>query len=206
MQIPSVQTFCTVFKAARRAARAAATARTPPLPLALPLRLRQRRSAGAKNYETRRPPDKQQSPGFIRAGGVHAPAADIVRGRAEPVKPVCDHRATASVKLPGECTREDGLDRTCPRVPEMAAIGSMGTSGPGSHHGNLIISQKRSCGEQTHGAEDLRLSWRESGTNDDASQDSRPRRVCRRSFASLAPLDQGGSTAPPPLCRVPLAN
>ena len=37
------------IKAARRAARAAATARTPSLPLALPLRRRQRRSAGAKN-------------------------------------------------------------------------------------------------------------------------------------------------------------
>ena len=36
------------IKAARRAARAAATARSPSLPLALPLRRRQRRSAGAK--------------------------------------------------------------------------------------------------------------------------------------------------------------
>ena len=43
-----MRNFCTVFKAAPRAARAAATARTPPLPLALPLRRRQRRSAGAK--------------------------------------------------------------------------------------------------------------------------------------------------------------
>ena len=39
------------FKAARRAARAAATARSPQLPLALPLRRRQRRSAGAKSME-----------------------------------------------------------------------------------------------------------------------------------------------------------
>jgi hypothetical protein len=37
------------FKAARRAARAAATARSPSLPLALPLQRRQRRSAGAKD-------------------------------------------------------------------------------------------------------------------------------------------------------------
>jgi hypothetical protein len=36
-----------LFKAARRAARAAATARTPPLPLPLPLRRRQRRAASA---------------------------------------------------------------------------------------------------------------------------------------------------------------
>jgi hypothetical protein len=52
----------------------------------------------------------------------------IVRGRAEPVKAVCDRRATASVNLPGERTREDGLDRTCP-PKAVAAIGSMGTSG-----------------------------------------------------------------------------
>jgi hypothetical protein len=50
-------------------------------------------------------------------------------GRAEPVKAVCDRRATTSVNLLGERTREDDLDGTCPTVPESAAIGSMGTSG-----------------------------------------------------------------------------
>jgi hypothetical protein len=51
-------------------------------------------------------------------------------GRAEPVKAVRDRRATASDELPGERTREDGLDdRTCPAVPESAVIGGMGTSG-----------------------------------------------------------------------------
>ena len=43
------ENFLYGFKAARRAARAAATARSPTLPLALPLRRRQRRSAGAKS-------------------------------------------------------------------------------------------------------------------------------------------------------------
>ena len=38
-------------------------------------------------------------------------------------------RNPASVNLPGERTREDGLDGTCPTVPESAAIGGMGTSG-----------------------------------------------------------------------------
>ena len=50
-------------------------------------------------------------------------------GRTGSVKAVCDRRATASDELPGERTREDGLDRTCPTVPEFAAIGIMGTSG-----------------------------------------------------------------------------
>jgi hypothetical protein len=45
-------------------------------------------------------------------------------GRAEPVKAVSNRRATASVNLPGERTRKDDLDRTCPKVPEFAAIGS----------------------------------------------------------------------------------
>ena len=42
------ENFLYGFKAARRAARAADTARSPSLPLALPLRRRQRRSTGAK--------------------------------------------------------------------------------------------------------------------------------------------------------------
>jgi DNA invertase Pin-like site-specific DNA recombinase len=54
----------------------------------------------------------------------------IVRGRSEPVKAVCGRRPTAAVELPGERTREDGLDRTCPDQ-EMAAIGSRDTSGQG---------------------------------------------------------------------------
>jgi hypothetical protein len=62
--------------------------------------------------------------------GVPAPAAGIVRGRAEPVKAFCARRATAPVELPGERTREYGLDRTCPDL-ELAAIESRDTSGPG---------------------------------------------------------------------------
>ena len=49
------ENFLYGFKAARRAARAANSARTPSLPLALPLRRRQRRSAGAKS---RKPPGR----------------------------------------------------------------------------------------------------------------------------------------------------
>jgi len=45
---PLCADFLYGFKAARRAARAAASARSPSLTLALPLRRRQRRSAGAK--------------------------------------------------------------------------------------------------------------------------------------------------------------
>jgi hypothetical protein len=62
--------------------------------------------------------------------GRPAPAAGIFRGRSEPVKAVGDRRATASVELPGERTREDDLDRTCP-AQELAAIGSRDTSSLG---------------------------------------------------------------------------
>ena len=58
------------FKAARRAARAAATARTPPLPLTLPLRRRQRRSAGAK---------KRKAPGAAIDLDESRAAADLTR-------------------------------------------------------------------------------------------------------------------------------
>ena len=47
------ENFLYGFKAARRAARAANSARSPSLPLALPLRRRQRRSAGAKSTRLR---------------------------------------------------------------------------------------------------------------------------------------------------------
>ena len=113
------------FKAARRAARTAAAARSPSLPLTLPLRRRQRRATGAKS---RKPGRLTYSKSHRCRRNVPAPAARIVRGRSEPVKAVCDRRATAPVELPGECTREDGLDRTCPDQ-ELAAIGSRDTSG-----------------------------------------------------------------------------
>ena len=124
---PPCENFLYGFKAARRAARAAATAPWPSLPLALPLRPGQRRSAGAKSMK---PGRLTYSKFHLCTRGVPAPAAGIVRGRSEPVKAVCDRRATAPVELPGERTREDGLDRTCPDQ-EMAAIGSRDTSGQG---------------------------------------------------------------------------
>ena len=58
------ENFLYAFKAARRAARAAATAPWPSLPLALPLRPGQRRSAGAKD-EMRA---ARQTASFICAG------------------------------------------------------------------------------------------------------------------------------------------
>src|SRR2546423_690067 len=60
---PACENFLYGFKAARRAARPAATARTPPLPLTLPLRRRQRRSAGAKDRSTFGPPPPRGSKG-----------------------------------------------------------------------------------------------------------------------------------------------
>ena len=80
------ENFLYIFKAARRAARAAATARTPPLPLTLPLRRRQRRSAGAKITKTRAAFDVQPFTGFAR--GVWCPCSRCryCPGRAEPVK------------------------------------------------------------------------------------------------------------------------
>jgi hypothetical protein len=100
------------FKAARRAARATNTARSPLLPLALPQRRRRRRSAGAKVCN---PGPLGMSKFHRYKWGVPAPAAGIVPGRSEPVKTVCERRTTASAELPSQRTRKDGLDdRTCP--------------------------------------------------------------------------------------------
>jgi len=122
-----VRTFCTVSR------RPAGPLAPPTRRARLRSRLRsrcggaRRRSAGAKGW-TRA---ALQTASLIGAGGcVPAPAAEIVRGRSEPVKAVCDRRTTASVELPGERTREDVLDRTCPDL-ELAAIGSRDTSGQG---------------------------------------------------------------------------
>jgi hypothetical protein len=115
-----------VFKAARRAARAADSAHSPSLWLALPLR---RRHASRLARRARNPLGRQLTYSSYRVqSGVSCSRCPIVRGRAEPVKAVCDCRTTAPVELPRSRTRKDGLDRTYP-VREMAAIGSMGTSG-----------------------------------------------------------------------------
>jgi hypothetical protein len=72
----SCENFLYRFKAARRAARAADRARSPSLPLALSLRRRQRRSAGAKGRETFGPLTDNSHRALSR-GGVHAPAAEL---------------------------------------------------------------------------------------------------------------------------------
>ena len=70
-----VRTFCTVSRRPAGAARAADSARSPSLPLALPLRRRQRRSAGAKGKTSgRRKP--QQSPAWP-AGTEMAPLPSL---------------------------------------------------------------------------------------------------------------------------------
>ena len=121
-----VRTFCTVSR------RPAGPLAPPPRRARLRSRCRSRyggANAGrlARKHETR-PLDIQQVSSV--PVGVPAPTAGIVRGRPGPVKAVCDRRATAAVELPGERTREDDLDRTCPDLV-MAAIGSRDTSGQG---------------------------------------------------------------------------
>jgi len=105
---PLCENFLYGFQGGPPAARAADSARSPSLPLALPLR--RRRSAGAKSMK---PGRLIYSKFPLCRRGVPAPAAGIVRGRSEPVKAVCGCRTTAPVELPGERAREDGLDRTC---------------------------------------------------------------------------------------------
>jgi hypothetical protein len=95
------------FKAARRAARAADTARTPTLPLTLPLRRRQRRSAGAKIRKQGPPLTYSSCRGSPR--GPMLPLPDCpgpVRTRQGRLCPQsnCIRRAA------WERTREDGLD------------------------------------------------------------------------------------------------
>ncbi len=87
--------------------------------------------AGRLARKSRKPGRFTYSKFHPRGWDIPAPAAGIIRGWTEPVKAVCDRRATAPVELPGERTREDGLDRTCP-AKEMAAIGSRTHAWPGA--------------------------------------------------------------------------
>ena len=112
--------FLYVFKAAHRAARAADSARTSPLPLALTLRRRQRQSAGAKTREPRAPMTYSSHP--------RSTAERCACSRC----PDCPGRArTCQERLRRRLRRSSTLDRTCPKVPESAAIGSRGRSGHG---------------------------------------------------------------------------
>ena len=96
------------------------------LTLALPLRRRANAGRQARKAQNLGPACRTS---VISEGRRSCSRCQHCPGRTEPVKAVCDRRATASVNLPGERTREDGLDRTCPKVPEMAAIGSRDTCG-----------------------------------------------------------------------------
>jgi hypothetical protein len=122
-----VRTFCTV-------------SRRPAGPLAPPPRHARLRSRWRSRYGGATPVGWRES---MKAGpldlqrvssvpvGVPPPAAGIVRDRSEPVKAVCDRRPTAPVELPGQCTREDGLDRTCPG-PGIGSYREQGHEWPGT--------------------------------------------------------------------------
>jgi hypothetical protein len=64
----------------------------------------------------------------------------IVRGRQNPSRPSVTAGQPRPVNLPGDRTREDGLDRTCPTVPELAAIGGMDASGQDERDTLLSLS------------------------------------------------------------------
>jgi hypothetical protein len=110
--------FLYSFKAARRAARAADLARSPPLPLALPLRRRKRRSG----WREKRNPGPPLT--YISHQGSNRERCACSRC------PDCPGRArTCQQRLRRRLRRSSTLDRTCPKVPESAAIESRGKSG-----------------------------------------------------------------------------
>ncbi len=108
--LDTCENFLYVFKAAprgrsrrRHGARAVTPAATPATARTNAGRLA--RKAG----DFRAAVDRQQLPG-AQPRGCPCSRCGIVQGRSEPVKAVCDRRATASVELPGGGTREDDLD------------------------------------------------------------------------------------------------
>jgi hypothetical protein len=93
---PRVRTFCTSSRRPHGAARAAYSARTPQLPLTLPLRRRQRRSAGAKGIASgpRNPGSHQGRSGFDK-GTLAAALIGLMRaGGSQPDPPTSIRAAT----------------------------------------------------------------------------------------------------------------
>jgi len=124
--VPVCENFLYGFKAARGAARAAASAASSGTPLGL------RAGRGPTPVGWR----EKIETGRLKLGSF------IGAGRASPLplrncpRPVRTRQARLWPQgnrtriLPGERTREDGLDRTCP-AKELAAIGSRDTCGQG---------------------------------------------------------------------------
>jgi len=111
------------FKAARRAARAAASAPWPSLPLALPLRPGQRRSAGAKRRDAGRSTYSE----FTCAGSSLLPLPGLSGAGQNPSRP----SVTAGQPHPSSCLvnvhAKTTLSGTC-SDQEMAAIRSRDTN------------------------------------------------------------------------------
>jgi hypothetical protein len=115
-QISSCEKFLYGFKAARRAARAADSARSPPLRWRSRCGGARRRSAGAKS-------------GKPRAARHTAVTRVQRRVRLLPLRNCPGRARTRQERLRRRLRRSSTLDRTCPKVPESAAIGSRGNSG-----------------------------------------------------------------------------
>ena len=93
-----VRTFCTYSRRPAGPLAPPASARSPSLPLALPLRRRQRRSAGATSGDFRAAMGVRQLLGRS-AAGVHASAAELSKAGQNPSRP----SVTAGQPHPSSC-------------------------------------------------------------------------------------------------------
>ena len=116
---PACENFLYGFKAARRAARAAAAARSPPLPLDAP-------AAAAPTPVGWR---ETQNPGHHRRIAITGVQPLNVVSML-PLPLLSEAGRTRQERLRRRLRRSSTLDRTCPTVPEFAAIGSRDNNGP----------------------------------------------------------------------------
>ena len=126
--------FLYVFKAARRAARAADTARSPLLPLALPLRRRRRRSAGAKAERQRAAIDSEvPGRGGFDKGTLAMAQIGLTGAGQKPARSPDSVRAIAPVKSAAPAAEASPICRLCGRttILKCATIRSRDTSGQG---------------------------------------------------------------------------
>jgi hypothetical protein len=125
---PACENFLYGFKAARRAARAADSARSPLLPLALPQRRRKmpvgwreepsNRGAALANQSVHRPGGGQLGRSWQLSGAGVLPNS-VLSGTAR----------TCQERLRRRLRRSPTLDRTCPKVPDSEAIESRAKTG-----------------------------------------------------------------------------
>ena len=125
------ENFLYRFKAARWAARAANSARSPLLPLALPQR-RRKTPVGWREYPSKRGAALAERSVHRPGGGQLSRSWQLSGAGVLPNAVLSGPARTCQERLRRRLRRSPTLDRTCPTLPELAAYEGVPWAGLGS--------------------------------------------------------------------------